>query len=312
MSEISMSAVICTRNRPCDLRTTLTSLAWQDRRCGEVLVIDDSDPDRRAETRDVCERFGATVRLLVKDEPGLTASRNLAIEEVRGDVTMFFDDDVVLRPDFVRRILEAFEADPHLVGAGGSIDDDHDYELPSLRGLLMIPGRTTGRVYRSGWSSQSPRAETRTVEHLIGCNMAYRTEVLRRYRFHEDFRGYALGEDLEFSHRLHRDGHRLTSVGDARLWHLTSVPRHDRAWGYRETVIRPVVAGERFNRLAFLVSALAFAGVNAIRNRERAAGNVSGIRDVLRGRTDLGAQTTTKHDATTAGPDGPSRREAAL
>jgi GT2 family glycosyltransferase len=162
----------------------------------------------------------------------------------------------------------------------------------------MIPGRKTGRVYRSGWSSQLPIRRTAPVDHLIGCNMAYRTDVLRGYRFNPEFQGYALGEDLELSHRLVLDGHRLLCVGSAHIWHISGRARHDRAWGYREMVIRPIVAGSRFSRLAFLPASVAFVFTNAIRNPERARGNLMGIADVLRRRELRDLQTLTNRSAT--------------
>ncbi len=281
MNRPTVTAVICTRHRPIDLRRALRSLEWQDESCTEVIVVDDADIERRSDTGDACAGIDAPIKILTKDTPGLTASRNLAIEHASGDLVMFIDDDVILRPDYVHHIVEAFANDPGLAGAGGTIDDDHDYELPRLRGLLMIPGRTTGRVYRSGWSSQSPRREDRDVDHLIGCNMVFRADVLSDQRFDDRFLGYALGEDLEFSYRLRRAGHRLRSVGAAHLWHLTSAPRHDWDWGYREVAIRPVVVGPKFNRAAFLLSAVTFACVNVVRNRERARGNMAAIQDVL-------------------------------
>lgn len=293
-SNSTLCAVICTRNRPVDLRRSLLSLSWQTTPCTRVVIVDDSDRETRAEIRRIVDESGLPASVLVKDTPGLTASRNLAIESVTDDLILFLDDDVVLHPMYVARMVAAFTADPGLVGAGGSIDDDHDYELPWIRALLMVPGRKTGRVYRSGWSSQTPRGRSLPVEHLIGCNMAYRTSVVADRRFADGFRGYALGEDLEFSFRLHRDGHRLAVVGDARLWHLTADPRHDEAWGYREMIIRPMVAGERFHRLAFLVAATVFVVTNARRNRDRARGNLLGMADVLRGRPPRDLQTRRK------------------
>jgi GT2 family glycosyltransferase len=284
MMSLSLTAVICTRNRPVDLLRALQSLDWQETKCDEIIVIDDSDPDRRMETTEVCSRTNGTTRILTKEVPGLTASRNLGIQESRSDLTLFIDDDVVLRPDYVTKMITAFEQDDRLAGAIGSIDDDHDYGLRWLRGLLMVPGMNTGRVYRSGWASQPPRRSSRPVEWLMGCNMMYRTSVLRRYRFNDQFLGYALGEDAEFSHRLHLDGHRLASVGDAHVWHITSLPQSDGAWGYREVAIRPLIAGRRFSKLAFLISSSTFLVSNMKRNRERARGNARGMADVLRGR----------------------------
>jgi GT2 family glycosyltransferase len=280
----TITAVVCTRHRPDDLARVLASLAWQTDRCDEVVVVDDASVERRDEVPSVVAASGLDVTMLRKDVPGLTASRNLAVQHATTDLVMFLDDDVVLRPDYVAVVRDAFASDPTLAGAGGSVDDEHVYEARWLRSALGVPGRATGRVHRSGWSAPLPRGRTATVEHLIGCNMTFRTEVLRRTPFDEAFLGYALGEDLDLSHRLHLSGHRLVALGDARLWHLTALPRHDRAWGYREVAIRPIVAGRRFNRLRFALAALTFAAVGAVRNPERARGNLAALRDVLGGR----------------------------
>lgn len=294
MSELSVTAVVCTRNRPIDLERVLLSLRWQDLQCVQIIVVDDSDEEQRRLTTEICERVGGPIEVHTKETPGLTASRNLAMEHTTGDLTAYFDDDVVLRPDFMAEMVQAFRDDPQLAGAGGSVDDDHEYGWQWLRALAMIPGRKSGKVYRSGWSTQLPRARTTRVHHLIGCNMVYRTDVMRRYRFNDDFQGYALGEDLEFSHRLHLDGHRLMSVGTARLWHITSLPKFDRAWGYREIVIRPITAGRRFSRAAFAVSSSVFLVTNLVRHPSRASGNWLGIRDVLRRRPPRDLQTVRK------------------
>lgn len=294
MSTTTVTAVVCTRNRPHDLERTLQSIAWQTAPCEQILVIDDSDPEGRERTVEIAAEIDAPIKVITKELPGLTASRNLAIELSTGDLTAFFDDDVVLHPAYVAEVRSAFDADPRLAGAGGSVDDDHVYGWRLLRAALRVPGRATGQVYRSGWSTQLPKESSRPVEHLIGCNMVYRTDVLSQYRFDERFAGYGLGEDLEFSHRLHRDGHRLAAVGSARLWHLTAPARQDRAWGYREMVIRPMIAGERFSTSTFLVGALTFVSTNLVRNRERAAGNWLGIRDVIRGRPPRDLQTIRK------------------
>jgi glycosyltransferase involved in cell wall biosynthesis len=300
-NELDVSVVICTRNRPRDLDRVLSSLAWQRTTYAEILVIDDSDPDRRHETADVCAQSDVPVTVLTKATPGLTASRNLALSRVTGALAMFLDDDVVLRPDYVAKIVAAFAEHGELVGATGSTDDDHEYGWPWLRHLLMVPGRPTGQVYPSGWAAQPPRRRTRNVQWLTGCNMTYRTSAVESYRFNDEFQGYALGEDVEFSHRLHLDGHRLMSVGDAHVWHVTSLPKSDRAWGYREMVIRPIVGGGRFNRFAFLISSLTFLLSNAVTNRERAAGNVLGIRDVLRRRPPRDIQAVRKGHSVEAG-----------
>ena len=280
----SITVVICTRHRPDDLGRALQSAAWQSPLPDAVVVVDDSDPERRGETKDAAVSAYPGVEVQCKDTPGLTASRNFAIERCTTSLICFLDDDVVLRPGYLAAVVDTFERHPDVAGVAGVVDDDHDYELPRLRAVLGLTGTRTGKVYRSGWSSQLPHHDA-DVEHLIGCNMTFRTSVLQRYRFDTDtFSGYGLGEDLELTHRLHLDGHRLRVAGDARLWHLTTIPRHDRTWGRREIAIRPVVARRRFSRARFLGAALVLLAHNALTgDRDRAKGNLEAIRGVLRG-----------------------------
>jgi GT2 family glycosyltransferase len=280
----SCTVAICTRHRPTDLGRALTSLRWQDPAPDRILVIDDADPERRAETDAAVSASHPSASVLRKDRPGLTASRNLAIEACDTDVLTFLDDDVVLRPGYLHAVLEVFARWPDVAGVGGVVDDDHRYELPAVRALLGLPGWRSGRVYRSGWSTSLPPHDA-DVEHLIGCNMSFRTEILRHYPFDTGtFAGYGLGEDLELTHRMHLDGHRLRVAGDARLWHLTALPAHDRTWGHKEVAIRPIVARRRFSRPRFAVAAMTLLAHNAVTGRrDRARGNADALRAVLRG-----------------------------
>jgi GT2 family glycosyltransferase len=55
--------------------------------------------------------------------PGPAAARNEGARRARGDVLVFIDADVLVRPDVFRRLRQAFEDDPELVAVFGSYDD---------------------------------------------------------------------------------------------------------------------------------------------------------------------------------------------
>lgn len=116
--------VICTRNRSADMVRCLESLLQQRRMPLKVLVVDSSDTN---ETADLSEEFRSQKGLpfleYVHTAPGLTLQRNVALRMVRGefDVVHFVDDDVELEPGYIDELLNAFEKDASLVGAGGLI-----------------------------------------------------------------------------------------------------------------------------------------------------------------------------------------------
>ncbi|MDZ7850746.1 MAG: glucosyl-dolichyl phosphate glucuronosyltransferase [Halodesulfurarchaeum sp.] len=81
-----------------------------------VIVVDGN--------RAVCERvqedYGSKERVVVHcndENVGLLESRNTGAEIASGDVVAFIDDDAIADPDWVRRLVEAYEAqDPPAAG----------------------------------------------------------------------------------------------------------------------------------------------------------------------------------------------------
>jgi len=93
-----ISVAICTFNRAASLARTLDSLSHQRNVEGliwELLLIDNNSIDS---TRQVADSFHDRLPLHYLFEPvqGLSAARNRALQEFKGDLLVFTDDDVVL------------------------------------------------------------------------------------------------------------------------------------------------------------------------------------------------------------------------
>ncbi|OAF16794.1 glycosyl transferase [Bradyrhizobium neotropicale] len=102
---VSASVVICTRDRPDELAACLASLPRQSRRPREVVVVDNASRDQR--TRDVA--LAAGVIYMREDRLGLDVARNTGVLRATGDIVAFTDDDVVLHPHWLERLLAAFD-----------------------------------------------------------------------------------------------------------------------------------------------------------------------------------------------------------
>jgi len=294
---MTISVIICTRNRPDDLAACLGSLGVQTRLPSEVVVVDASDGEA------ACERVrewaaGAPIAAvkLLRAAPGLTRQRNLGVAAATGDVVTFLDDDVVLARDYLAAIAELFELDPALGGAEGAV------ALAPLRGrrrlanalaaffLMNSIGRRRG-VKRSGFVTVDPWPRAvRPVDCLAGCNMSYRREVLAGFRFDEWYDGYGLGEDEDFSYRVSRR-HRLVQTPSARLVHRLSpvgrerLPKlHEMTTVNHHYFVKKNLPPGPFTWLCFLWSELGLC-LAVLKTGDLAAigGKLRGIRRILRG-----------------------------
>jgi succinoglycan biosynthesis protein ExoA len=222
---ITLSVVICTKDRSELLATCLQSLQSQTRRPEEIVVVDASATPARDVTDSLARNIRGCRVALIRSVPGLPRQRNLGTRATTGSVVVYLDDDVVLEPGYLAAVARAFEDDRsrQIGGVGGAQVPDPTPREPFLRRLacrlFLLDTYGRGVVKRSGCPDHvfSPRS-TMEVESLSGCNMAYRREVLDALSFDERLDGYALGEDLQFSYRVSRRW-KLVLTPEARLDH---------------------------------------------------------------------------------------------
>lgn len=95
------------------LEATLASLAAQEHPAIEVVIANDGSL-RTQDTAlwDLADRYGA--RVVTQPNAGLSAARNLAISQARGEYVLPLDADDELDPSFVSRCLAALETDRDL------------------------------------------------------------------------------------------------------------------------------------------------------------------------------------------------------
>ena len=113
-SRLTASVVICTRNRPDELRNCLAAISRLRRAPDEVVVVDNTAGDSKTEeaTRD------AHARYVVEPVEGLSRARNRGLIESRGDIVVYVDDDAVPTEHWLRYLLEPF-SDPCVAAVTG-------------------------------------------------------------------------------------------------------------------------------------------------------------------------------------------------
>ncbi|MER9616733.1 glycosyltransferase [Mesorhizobium sp. M0207] len=101
----SASVVICTRDRPKELRRCLSSLPQQSVPPAEIIVVDNASTG--SETREVALAAGAIY--VREDRPGLDIARNRGAHRASAEIVAYTDDDVLLHPQWLEQLITAFD-----------------------------------------------------------------------------------------------------------------------------------------------------------------------------------------------------------
>jgi glycosyltransferase involved in cell wall biosynthesis len=136
-----LSVIICAHNpRPEFLRRTLAALAAQslpkDR--WEFLLVDNASQPPVARDHDLA--WHPLGRHLLEPALGLTPARLRGIAEARGAWLVFVDDDNLLAPDYLAKVVALAAAHPRLAvfGAGKLAPEFEIQPPPELKNLLSL------------------------------------------------------------------------------------------------------------------------------------------------------------------------------
>lgn len=106
-----VSAIIPNWNRKDDLREALEAIKAQTYPVSEIIVMDNASTD--GAPRMVAEEF-PEVKLILSPHNYFIASLNVGAKTASGDIILHQDNDGVLAPDAVERMVRVFASDPRI------------------------------------------------------------------------------------------------------------------------------------------------------------------------------------------------------
>jgi len=225
----TFSIIVPAYNCGAQLARCLRSIAAGDKLPLEIIVADDGSTDN---TWEIAQLFKAKV-ISTGGRRGPAFARNLAAWTAVGDILVFIDSDVCVKPDTLSKIGRRFELDPQLDALIGSYDDDPFFKdfISQYRNLMHAYVHQTG----------AERAST----FWTGCG-AIRSEMfLDHSGFNEKYSRPTI-EDIELGYRLIRAGSRIVldrsiQVTHLKRWTFWGVIRTDimdRAIPWTELILR--------------------------------------------------------------------------
>ncbi len=128
---LTVTIVICTRNRPDLLRECLQAVSHLNPKPDEVLVVDNT-PGNKA-TEGAAVEFGA--RYTIEPVAGLSRARNHGMAESNTDIVAFLDDDAIPELNWLGVLMAPFADDRLAASTGRVVTPDSDHQLRTSRTL---------------------------------------------------------------------------------------------------------------------------------------------------------------------------------
>lgn len=250
----TMTIAVCTRDRADILSDCLDHLTRMPGEDLDILVIDNAPTDQSTRTLvQTVQRRDPRVRYHREPRPGLSCARNAALEQARGEILAFTDDDVSVDPGWAQAIRQAAAAGAGCVTglvATASVDCAaeayFDARSPSWSARCdpesfdLAENRRPGALYPFSAGIFG-----------TGANMAVRTELIRTLGGFDEALGAGTstkgGEDLDIFVRILMAGERIDYEPSAVVWH------HHRA---DEEALRSQLRGYGSGLTAYLTGTL--------------------------------------------------------
>ena len=201
----SVAVVIASANRPNLLAEAMRTCADQE---GVSLRGVISVPDEDSLPEDQALLSGWQV---VMGTRGAAIQRNAALSKLDGvEVVAFFDDDALLRTDYLANALAFLKRHPEVVALTGRVllDGAAKGEIPVAQAIHALAAS----------AEEAPSGRWRPTRELYGCNLVVRAPVAMSERFDERLPLYSWLEDHDFARRCMRRG-QLAKVDDCVIVH---------------------------------------------------------------------------------------------
>lgn len=297
---MKVSVILCTKNRLEDLTKCIESISIQSHIPHEIIIVDSSETN---ELERILEQIHVSIEIplrYIHKKASLTQARNIGIKTSKGNIIIFLDDDVILDKYYVKEIVNVFENDEkkRIGGVTGTIINMMKPEnssfikrginsiMYSLRIIFLLPRNNSNGKFLPSGHPTGVFVKNKIVEreHLSGANMAFRREVLNKFKFDENLQGYCFMEDCDISYRVSRK-YKTVLTPNAKLIHNLSPVARDKEYNRMKMVIenhyylfKKNFPQDFMHKFAFWWSVIGLFVMEATgRNKEGLRGLINGI-----------------------------------
>lgn len=213
-----VDVVVCTCDRPDDLRRCLASTSAATGDPGRTIVVDNGSDC--ATTHSITTRAGA--RYVREKRRGLDFARNAGLASSSSEFIAYADDDVIVSRNWIRSLVRAFETDTSVACVTG-LTMPLELETEAQEFFQTYADGGMGRGYERRLYDRFNLLPAAAGKVGNGANMAFRRAVL------EQIGGFdpaldcgtpaKAGGDTDAFARILRSGYRICYEPAALAWH---------------------------------------------------------------------------------------------
>jgi glycosyltransferase involved in cell wall biosynthesis len=197
-----VSVVVCAYNAERTMLACLVSLEKLNYPDYEVIVVNDGSTDR---TLEISEDF-PYCRIISQENKGLSVARNVGAEAATGEIVAYTDSDCVADPDWLNYLVGTMETKGLVACGGPNFSPTETSLVPEA--VAVSPGAPCHVLLGD-----------EIAEHIAGCNMAFRRDVLLGIGgFDPIYR--AAGDDVDICWRLQDAGYAIGYSATGFVWHF--------------------------------------------------------------------------------------------
>lgn len=219
-----VSVIALTRDRPDDFRALLLALNLQRYRNFEVIVV---GANPTVDSHGAPPALARRITYAQCIEQNISLSRNIGLSLASGEIIAFTDDDAAPEPDWLERLVPAFDP-PDVGGVGGFVRGRNGIDF-QWRGAMVDRYGGHLAIALDEMSHRQPMLESKEYYlSTVGVNSAYRREALDQIQGFDENYHYFLDES-DVCVRLQKEGWRIAFAQAAEVHHAYSASSERRA-----------------------------------------------------------------------------------
>jgi len=196
------SVVIPTKNRINDLKKNINSIVIQHEKPSELLIVDQSDMSSLNILKKIIQYKIKLRYFHKKNIRSLTEAKNYSLSYINNDIIFFLEDDIILKKNFFKVILDFFEKRKDIQGVSGILVNERKINyFTRLYNFFFLNG-IYDDIRPSLWNNRSAKKFIYSNK-ISGGISAWRTKVFKKLIFDKNNKLH-LFEDIDFSVRVNK------------------------------------------------------------------------------------------------------------
>lgn len=213
----TVSVIVPVHNASAFLERCLAAIQLSSYTDFELIVVDDASTDDSAA---IASRYDTRIFQL-ENQSGPAAARNYGAAQAYGQILLFVDADVIVRPETVARLADNFRTHTDIAAIFGSYDDD-----PADKSFVS----QYRNLYHHFTHQQARSSDAATF--WAGCGAVRHDAFTAVGGFDEESYAAPSIEDIELGYRLRAAGYRILldkamQVKHLKRWELVGMLRTD-------------------------------------------------------------------------------------